>query len=375
VEAAWISSAASALGGIRALMAAGSKEGVKMKTNPGNSSILNVILAGAGIFVIILGMKLSASILNQFLLALIIGITVMPAAGWLKQRGAPEWLALSITIVLVILGIAGLIALVGLSIGNLIATLPEYQDNLQSLIDALQASLAEIGLGQGQSQYALGQIDTARLIGFMGSFLGGILGSLSNLVIVLMVLFFFLLGTPLLSSKFKGDYPDDSPTVKRFLGLAQDLRQYVAITTWINFLVGLVNTIFLFIMDVDFAILWGLLSFITGYIPNVGFWIAMIPPFLLALLQYGAVKALIVFVGYVLINGVVQNFLQPKMMGAGLNLSAFVVVVSLFFWGWVLGPMGALLAVPLTMIVKDVFLDAYDETHSLSDLMSADTPT
>lgn len=345
-----------------------------MRINPGNSSILNVILAGAGIFIIILGMKMSAPILNQFLLALIIGITVMPVAGWLKQRGAPEWLALSITIVLVILGIVGLIALIGLSIGNLIAALPEYQDNLQNLINALQTSLADIGLGQGQSQYSLRQIDTARLIGFISSFLGGILGSLSNLVIVLMVLFFFLLGTPLLSSKLKGDFPADNPTVKRFLGLAQDLRQYVAITTWINFLVGLVNTIFLFIMGVDFAILWGLLSFITGYIPNVGFWIAMIPPFLLALLQYGAVKALIVFVGYVLINGVVQNFLQPKMMGAGLNLSAFIVVVSLFFWGWVLGPMGALLAVPLTMIVKDVFLDAYDETRSLSDLISADAP-
>ncbi|MEJ2707203.1 MAG: AI-2E family transporter [Anaerolineales bacterium] len=187
--------------------------------------------------------------------------------------------------------------------------MPEYQDNLQSLINALQASLADIGLGQGQSQYALRQIDTARLIGFISSFLAGILGSLSNLVIVLMVLFFFLLGTPLLSSKLKGDYPAGNPSVKRFLALARDLRQYVAITTWINFLVGLVNTIFLFLLGVDFAILWGLLSFITGYIPNVGFWIALVPPFLLALLQYGAVKALIVFVGYVLINGVVQNFL------------------------------------------------------------------
>jgi AI-2 transport protein TqsA len=149
--------------------------------------------------------------------------------------------------------------------------LPEYQDNLQSLINALQASLADIGLGQGQSQYALRQIDTARLIGFISSFLAGILGSLSNLVIVLMVLFFFLLGTPLLSSKLKGDYPAGNPSVKRFLALARDLRQYVAITTWINFLVGLVNTIFLFLLGVDFAILWGLLSFITGYIPNVGF--------------------------------------------------------------------------------------------------------
>jgi predicted PurR-regulated permease PerM len=117
------------------------------------------------------------------------------------------------------------------------------------------------------------------------------------------------------------------------------------------------------------------LSFLTGYIPNIGFWIALIPPFILALLEFGAVKALIVLVGYVVINGGVQNFLQPKMMGAGLNLSTFVVMLSLFFWGWVLGPMGALLAVPLTMIVKEVFLDAYDETRPLAELMSADKPS
>jgi predicted PurR-regulated permease PerM len=126
---------------------------------------------------------------------------------------------------------------------------------------------------------------------------------------------------------------------------------------------------------VDFAVLWGVLAFLTGYIPNVGFWIAFVPPFLMALLQFGAAKALIVLVGYIVINGVVQSFLQPKMMGTGLNLNTFVVVMSLFFWGWVLGPLGALLAVPLTMIVKDVFLDAYEETRGISELMNADAPS
>ena len=101
----------------------------------------------------------------------------------------------------------------------------------------------------------------------------------------------------------------------------------------------------------------------------------MIPPTALAFLEFGATKALIVLIGYVVINGGVQNFIQPKLMGAGLNLSPLVVVLSLFFWGWVLGPMGALLAVPLTMIVKDVLLDAYDDTRGLADLRSADSPS
>jgi predicted PurR-regulated permease PerM len=191
---------------------------------------------------------------------------------------------------------------------------------------------------------------------------------------MLMVLIFFLLGAPALATRLKTGFPAGNPTLARFRELAGDLREYVRITTWINLLVGLVNTIFLFILGVDYALLWGLLSFLMGYIPNVGFWIALIPPFLLALLEFGVAKALIVLTGYVLINGGVQNFLQPRMMGSGLNLSPLVVILSLFFWGWVLGPMGALLAVPLTMIVKEVFLDAYDDTRGLSELMSADSP-
>jgi predicted PurR-regulated permease PerM len=279
-----------------------------------------------------------------------------------------------ITIALVILGVVGLIALIGVSIGDLIATLPQYEDNLQRQLEALQATLASVGLGDNQLHALLGQADPSQILSSVGSFFGGILGTLSGLVIMLMVLIFFLLATPGLSTKLRLGSAANNPTLTRFRGLARDLREYVSITTWINLLVGLVNTVFLLLLGVDYALLWGLLSFLMGYIPNVGFWIALIPPLLLALLEFGAARALIVLVGYVVINGGVQNFLQPRMMGAGLNLSPFVVVLSLFFWGWVLGPMGALLAVPLTMIVKEVFLDAYDDTRGLAELMSADTP-
>ncbi len=345
-----------------------------MQTTTENSSILKVILGGAGIAIIIFAMKESASILSPFLLAGIIGISVLPATRWLIRKGVSTWLALLITIVLMFVGVLGLIAVIGISVKNLIDTLPQYQDNLQGLLDTAETGLGSVGLEQSDIKTAITGIDTGKVIGFFSSFLGGILSSLSGLLVMLTVLIFFILGAPLLSTKIRKNYPSDSPIFSRLSTLMRDLQQYVSITTWINFLVGLVNTIFLIIMGVDFAVLWGVLSFLTGYIPNVGFWIALIPPFLLALLQYGIVKALIVLVGFIVINGGVQNFLQPKMMGEGLNLSVFVVTASLFFWGWVLGPMGAILAIPLTMIVKEVFLDAYDDTRALADLMSADSP-
>ena len=339
-----------------------------------NSSILKVVLIWAGIAIIIFAMKMSATILSSFLLAGVIGISVLPATSWLIRKGVATWLALLITIGLIFLGVLALIAVIAISVINLVETLPQYQSNLQGLLDSATIGLGNLGLQQTDLESAISGIDASGVMGYIGSFLGGILSSLSNLLVMLMVLIFFILGAPLLSTKIQAIYTSDNPIFSRFRTLTRDLQQYVSITTWINFLVGLVNTIFLMIIGIDFAVLWGVLSFLTGYIPNIGFWIAAIPPILLALLQYGIGKALIVLVGFIVINGVV-GFLQPKMMGQGLNLSVLVVTVSLFFWGWVLGPMGAILAIPLTMIVKEVFLDAYDDTRALADLMSgADAP-
>jgi AI-2 transport protein TqsA len=346
-----------------------------VKADTENASSVKVIVAGAALFIIIFGMKKSSPILSPILLAAIVGICVAPVVGWLKRKGVPHSLALLITIALVILGVVGLIALIGISIGHLVATLPQYEDNLQGQIKGLQTALANTGLGDSPLHVLLGKFDAGKILSFFGSVLGGVVGFLSALVITLIVLIFLLLAAPGLDTKLKLGFPAGNPTLTRFRELGRDLRQYVSITTWINFLVGLVNTVLLIFLGVDYALLWGLLSFLMGYIPSVGFWIALLPPFLLAFLEFGAVRALIVLVGYIVINGGVQNFLQPKMMGAGLNLAPVVVVLSLFFWSWVLGPMGALLAVPLTLVVKEVFLDAHDDTRGLAELMGADSPT
>jgi predicted PurR-regulated permease PerM len=316
-------------------------------------------------------MKYTSSILSPILLAVIIAISVDPLINWLERKGLSSGLALLVTLIVIFLVIVGMIVLLGYSVNGLIASLPEYVDNLQGQNDNLQMFLD----GSGIDASPLQRIDFSPLLKYVGTLFGGLFGFFSSLAFMLMVFFFLLIATPGLTSKMKTDFAANSPSIARFRGLANDLREYVSITTWINFLVGAVNTVFLLLLGVDFAILWGFLSFLLGYIPSVGFLLALIPPTALAFLEFGITKALIVVIGFVVINGGVQNFIQPKMMGAGLNLSSLVVVLSLFFWGWVLGPMGALLAVPLTMIVKDVVLDAYDNTRGLADLMSADSPS
>ena len=339
-----------------------------MKINTGKSSVLKVTLIGAGAFIITWGMKLSAPILNPVLLAGIIWISIVPLAVWLVHKGLPDWLAIVLTFLVLVVAIVGLILLTGYSVNLLIESLPQYQDNLQTQIDSLESALKNIGLSDDRPNSALDQINGSQILSYIASLLGGIMGFLSNLVFVLMVLVFLLVGTRGFTTTMRR-FGSDSATVPRFNKMVDNLRQYMILTTWINFLVALVSTIFLFFAGVDFAILWGILTFLLGYLPTIGFWLALIPPLALAYLQYGAVRALIVLVGIALINTVVQNFVQPKMMGQGLNLAPVVVILSLFFWGWVLGPTGALLAVPLTLVVKELILEAYDDTSGLARLM------
>lgn len=354
-----------------------------MEIKTERSSILKVVLILAGTVIIIFGMQLSAPILSPILLAGIIWISVMPLAIWLVNKGLPDWVALLITLLLLVVCVVGLILLTGYSVNLLIESLPKYEGNIQTQLDALGAALVNFGLGEEQLSNALDQIDGGRIISYTASLLGSVFGFLGNLVFMLMVLVFLLLGTRGFSNTLR-TFSSRSGMVPRLQGLIDDLRQYIILTTWINFLVGLVSTIFLIFAGVDFAILWGVLTFLLGYIPTLGFWLALIPPLVLAFLQYGAARALIVLIGIAVINSVVQSFIQPRMMGQGLNLAPVVVILSLFFWGWVLGPTGALLAVPLTIIVKELFLEAYDDTRGLARMMddptaaraiSPDTPT
>ena len=150
--------------------------------------------------------------------------------------------------------------------------------------------------------------------------------------------------------------------------LTEDVRKYMTVLTGVNFLVGLGDTVFLMFLGVDYAVLWGLLAWFMGYIPSIGFMIALIPPVLMAYAQYGLQTALIVLIGYIVINGGVQNFYQPKVMGNRLRISPVVVFVGLFIWGYLLGGIGAILAVPMTLLVL-IIMENFEGTRPLAVLM------
>jgi predicted PurR-regulated permease PerM len=332
------------------------------------SPILSFLLGAGGLVLLVLGMRTAAIIINPFLLALVFTFAFQPVLAWLQKKGLATWLALLITILIVFVAVLAIIFFLVLSINRLVETLPTYEQSAGEQQLDIQAWLAERGIDVEAIEES---VSLSSIFPIFGNIASAVIGTLGGTFMMLFILAFMLFETMALPNKEALINLNAHPFVKRFADFGADIRKYVTVLTGINFLVGAVDAVFLIILGVDFPILWGLLAWFLGYIPSVGFWLALIPPFLLAFAEFGIGKALLVLIGYVLINGSIQNLVQPKLMGDEVNLSALAVTASLFIWTWIIGPMGALLAVPLTMAVQKLILEPYDSSRWLAELMSA----
>ena len=339
--------------------------------NTQHTPILSFLVGGGGLVLLILGMRTASSILNPILLALIFAFAFQPMLAWLQKKGLATWLALLITIIVVFVAVLAIIFFLVVSINRLIETLPTYEQSAgQQQLD-IQAWLTEQGIDVSAVQETVSFSDVFPIFGEIA---GAVVRTLGGTFMMLFILAFMLFETMALPKKEALFNMNAHPFVRRFADFGGSVRKYVTVLTGINFLVGAADAVFLMILGVDFPILWGLLAWFLGYIPSVGFWLALIPPFLLAFAEFGLGKAMLVLIGYVLINGTVQNVIQPKLMGDEVDLSALSITSSLFIWTWIIGPMGALLAVPLTMAVQKLILEPYDSSRWLAELMSATPP-
>jgi predicted PurR-regulated permease PerM len=181
---------------------------------------------------------------------------------------------------------------------------------------------------------------------------------------------FFLVEATIMPRKVRSVAEESDPDVRRGIRFTQDIRQYMTINAGVGLLAAVINVILLAIIGVDFALLWGVLSFFMSFIPSVGFFISVIPPAIMALIQFGVTEMLIVIVAYIGINFLVDNVIKPRFIEEGLNISAAVTFVSLIVWSWVLGPIGAILAVPMAMIVQAI-LDSREETRWMAYMMGS----
>ncbi len=313
------------------------------KTAPSFAALL---VSFAAVFIIIWGIQTTAVILNPILLAAIITIIVMPAPQKLAERGLPDWLSFVVTLLAVIALIAFVLLLV---FGAFTQITADVSGQLTS---------------PGKSSITSEQMNQ-----FFGAIVRWAGGAVALVVTVLIIFIFMLSAAITMPAVNRLGLSASNEVLTQVAQLTEDVRSYMSIMTGVNFLVGLGDALLLWILGVPYPLVWGLLAWLMGYIPTIGFWIAMIPPLILAWTTNGLQSAIIVFLGFVLINGSVQNFVQPRMMGQGLGISPVVVFISLIFWGFLLGGVGAILAVPLTMIVMAV-LSAFPDTRWIAILMS-----
>jgi predicted PurR-regulated permease PerM len=318
---------------------------------------LVIYLVGlASIFLILWGIRASASIINPILLAVVITIMVLPVPSRLTKRGMPGWLAMVLSILMVVLILGLVIATVFFSITQLVTQLPTYLTS-----DSAQA-VEDLG-----TTIQIEQVTTG-----LGPIFQGLLITVMNWLTqfgLALVIFCFMLSAALtVRTPSRLGLDPNYPAVQRVASLTEDVRKYMSVLTTVNLFVALGNTVFLWILGVDYALLWGLLAWLMGYIPTIGFLIALIPPVLMAYAQYGLQTALIVLIGYILINGSVENFYKPKVMGDRLKISPVIVLIGLFVWGYLLGGIGAILSVPLTMLVL-ILMENFEATRPLAILM------
>lgn len=340
-----------------------------MKSQPNRAPIkrpLNIFLGLAAVVIIISGMKAASIIVVPFLMALFITIILAPFFFWLQGRGIPGGLALTLIFVL-LLGLAFLGGgLVNQSIRQLNSKMPEYQQKLTVYVQQIDGWLEALGVEQENriERY----FNSGALFQYTGRVLAAASGILGQTFIIILIAAFMLFEAAILPGKIRSLPGVTDDTFERLTKSVLDVRRYLAIKTIMSLATGFLVFVLLKVMGVDFPILLGITAFLLNFVPNIGSIIAAVPGVALALFDHGLTAGIICTIGYTGINILIANLIEPRYMGKGLGLSTLIVVLSLIFWGWVLGPIGMLLSIPLTMALK-IALESAEETHWIGILM------
>lgn len=327
---------------------------------------MNLLIGAAAFVIIIAGMRAAETILVPFLLAGFIAIVAAPPMFWLQRHKIPPAAAISL-VILIILGLTmAVMTLVGTSLNDFTTNLPELQMRLQDEVASIIDWLNRRGLDISK-QEILAYIDPGQAMQWASRILKGLGGVLSNTFLILLTIIFILAEASSFPAKLRAILGADDP-LGDFQQFLDNIQIYIGIKTITSLVTGILISIWLLILGVDYALLWGLLAFLFNFVPTIGSIIAAIPAVLIASVQLGLTHSLLTAAGYVVVNITIGNGIEPRFMGKGLGLSTLVVFLSLLFWGWVLGPVGMLLSVPLTMTAK-IALDSREETRWLAIIL------
>ena len=320
----------------------------------------------ASVVIVLAGVKSASSILIPFLLSLFIAIILSPSYNYFKKKGIPEAISLLLVITVFLTFLVLVAKLIGTSVTDFSANINMYSAKLTSYYMSIASYAEEFGVILPIDEFS-SLIDSKRIMTFGTTVLQSMGSMFTNgFVIILTVVFMLLESSHFLEKIDLADGKRD--TIVHITEISQKIKQYMVLKALISLLTGFVVWMALLFIGTDYAFLWGVMAFMFNFIPNIGSIIAAVPAVLITLVQLGSFSALLVTALYTAVNIIIGSFIEPKVMGRGLGLSTLVVFLSLLFWGWLLGIVGMLLSIPLTIMAKIAF-DANENTKWISVLL------
>lgn len=331
---------------------------------------LTILLGMAAAVVVLFGIREVSSIAGPVVLALVLVIAVSPVRNWLAARRAPIWIQVAVPFLVVVLVLVGMVAILTVSATELAALLPTYTGQFEKLLADAQAWATSRGLSNEVLSKWLTAFDPERVLGLAQTLLGSLIGVLSSLFLIVVLLLAMSLdapGTARVVSRAEGRRPHLVTALGTF---THKTRRYLIVSTVFGLINAVLDMLALSLLDVPLPLLWGVLALIANYIPNIGFVIALLPPTMLALLDGGVQTMVLVIVAYIVINVVTQSFILPKFLGDAVGLTTTMTFVSLIVWTFVLGPLGAILAIPLSLLTRAVLIDSDPDAEWARALVS-----
>jgi predicted PurR-regulated permease PerM len=316
----------------------------------------NALISVAAVIVIVYGMQAAKVLIVPFLLAIFIALMTVRPMLWLQSHRVPSVIAALLIVLILMLGLTGVGLIVGSSIAEFTAALPGYQARLGTIVQGaleIAASYMDDGTDAGTTITGLTDLlNPGWAMGLAAGLLNALRDVLTNTFLILFTMVFILLEASSIGTKVQAAFGRRGRSLHQARKFLNDLGRYLGIKTAVSMVTGLLAGILTWAIGLDFPLLWGMLAFVLNYIPTIGSIIAAIPPILMAIMQFGPAEASTTAIGFLAINVVFGNILEPRIMGYGVGISPLVVFIGLVFWGWVFGPVGMLLAVPLTMTLK-----------------------
>lgn len=340
---------------------------------PSQFRFLAVLLASAAVVILVAGLNAASGILGPLFLAMVLTVVVHPARTWLAQR-LPAGVATALSIIAVVVGVVGLGVCVVLAVARFATLLGTYSDAAMEQVEELTDWLTKVGIGTDEVLKIVESFDISNLLSVVSGALNGMFGVLSTVVFILALCLFMAIDATALPRQLVSIGGRRPALVRALSSFAVGTRRYLLVSTVFGLIVAALDTLALYLLGVPAPLVWGLLAFLTNYIPNIGFVIGLVPPAILALLDDDLALMLAVIAVYCLLNVVIQSVIQPKVVGEAVGLSVTLTFLSLIFWSWIMGPIGAVMAVPFTLFVRAVLVEADPEKNWLMPLIAGSAP-